>query len=109
MRRRGRAALQGRVEQRLVLGALAPVLGLVVELFRASQLNTNKAGSERESGKDERMFTGTLIEGLMAAVERAEARTQELTPIEIETCSVELLIASVQENPDSEPKLLGVA
>jgi len=55
------------------------------------------------------MFTGTLIEDLIAAVERAESRTQQLTPIELETCPVELLIASAQENPDSEPKLLGVA
>jgi hypothetical protein len=60
------------------------------------------------------MFTGTLIEDLIATVERAEARTQDLTPIEIETCSIELWVieaqrASAQENSNSEPKLLGVA
>jgi len=55
------------------------------------------------------MFTGTLIEDLIAAVERAEARTQQITPIEIETCSIELLILSAHDNPDSESKLLGVA
>jgi hypothetical protein len=55
------------------------------------------------------MFTGTLIEDLIATVERAEVRTQQITPIEIETCSIELLIASTQETQDSEPKLLGVA
>ena len=55
------------------------------------------------------MFTGTFIDDLIAAVERVESKTQQLTPIEIETCSVELLIASAQENPDSESKLLGVA
>ena len=55
------------------------------------------------------MFTGTLIEDLLAAVERAESRTEQLAPIEIETCSIELLIASAQEKQDSEPKFLGVA
>jgi hypothetical protein len=66
--------------------------------------------------KRERMFTGTLIEDLIAAVERAEARTQELTPIEIaiepslmEPWVIEARLLSAQENPDSEPKLLGVA
>ena len=60
------------------------------------------------------MFTGTLIDDLIAAVERVEARTQDLAPIEIEPssiepCSIEPWILSAQENPDSEPKLLGVA
>jgi hypothetical protein len=55
------------------------------------------------------MFTGTLIDDLMAAVERAEARTQDLGPIQIEPCSIEPWILSAQENSDSEPKLLGVA
>jgi hypothetical protein len=50
------------------------------------------------------MFTGTLIDDLIATVERAEARTQELAPIEIEPW-----ILSTQEDSDSEPKLLGVA
>lgn len=50
------------------------------------------------------MFTGTLIDDLIAAVERAEARTQQLAPIEIEPW-----ISSVQDERDSEPKLLGVA
>jgi len=60
------------------------------------------------------MFTGTLIEDLIAAVERVESRTQQLTPIEIEPCGIEpwvieAQLASAQENPDSESKLLGVA
>jgi hypothetical protein len=55
------------------------------------------------------MFTGTLIDDLIATVERAEARTQELAPIEIEPCSIEPWILSTQENPDSDSKLLGVA
>jgi len=56
-----------------------------------------------------RMFTGTLIVDLIAAVERAEARTQQITPIEIETCSIKLQLASAQANSDSDSKLLGVA
>ena len=60
------------------------------------------------------MFTGTLIEDLIAAVERVESKTQQLTPIEIEPgliepCLIGPWIASAQENSDSEPKLLGVA
>jgi hypothetical protein len=41
------------------------------------------------------MFTGTMIEDLIATVERAEARTQTLAPLEIEPW-----IASTQENAD---------
>jgi hypothetical protein len=64
--------------------------------------------------KTKQMFTGTLIEDLIATVERAEVRTQQITPMEIEACSIELWaieaqLASAQENQDSEPKLLGVA
>jgi hypothetical protein len=60
------------------------------------------------------MFTGTLIEDLIATVERAEANTQELTPIEIEPrfiepCFIEPWIASAQENSDYDSKLRGVA
>ena len=39
------------------------------------------------------MFTGTLIEDLIATVERAEARMEELEPIEIEPW-----IAAAQED-----------
>jgi hypothetical protein len=59
--------------------------------------------------KTKQMFTGTLIEDLIATVERAEARTRDLGPIEVEPCSIEPWILSAQENSDSEPKLLGVA
>lgn len=50
------------------------------------------------------MFTGTMIEELMATVERAEARTTDLEPSEIEPW-----FASVQENANYDSKLLGVA
>jgi len=47
------------------------------------------------------MFTGTLIEDLIATVERTEARAQQLDPIAIEPW-----IASAQENPACDSKLL---
>jgi hypothetical protein len=64
-------------------------------------------------------LTGTLIEDLMATVERAERRAQSegVIPVEAsvvepmygETCSVELWFATVPENTDYDPKFLGVA
>lgn len=54
-------------------------------------------------------FTGTLIEGLMATVERAEQRAQTDEPIFAEQMVVEPWFASVQENADYDSKFLGVA
>ncbi|MGD1216118.1 MAG: hypothetical protein ABR861_14150 [Terriglobales bacterium] len=69
-------------------------------------------------------FTGTLIEDLMATVERAEQRAQsdgalldEPLPVEtsvvepmfVETSLVEPWFASVQENADYDSNFLGVA
>ena len=64
-------------------------------------------------------FSGTLIEDLMATVERAEQRAQsdralEVEPLLVESLLVEPLLvepwfASVQENADYDSKLLGVA
>ena len=69
-------------------------------------------------------FTGTLIEDLMATVERAEQRAQSdgaslLEPLSVEPMLlgatmgahhrlVEPWFASVQQNPDYDSKLLGV-
>ncbi len=53
------------------------------------------------SEDSEMMFTGTLIEDLIATVERAQARTQEPAPMEIEPW-----IASAQENADYDSKLI---
>jgi hypothetical protein len=50
------------------------------------------------------MFTGTLIEDLIATVERAEAKAQDL-----EMTEVEPWFATVQENANYDSKLLGVA
>ena len=49
----------------------------------------------------EMMFTGTLIEDLIATVERAEARTQAPAPLEMEPW-----IASAQENTDYDSNLV---
>ncbi len=49
-------------------------------------------------------FTGTLIENLMATVERAEAKAQDIQVTEIEPW-----FASVQENTDYDSKFIGVA
>jgi len=49
-------------------------------------------------------FTGTLIEDLIATVERVEARAQDIAPIEIEPW-----IALTLETTDYDSKLIGVA
>ena len=49
-------------------------------------------------------FTGTLIEELIATVERAEANAHKLEAAEIEPW-----FASAQESTNYESKLLGVA
>ncbi|MFI5103129.1 MAG: hypothetical protein ACHP9V_07155 [Terriglobales bacterium] len=64
-------------------------------------------------------FTGTLIEDLMATVERAEQRAQSdgalaVEPLLVEGSVVEPMfvetwLASVQENADYDSKLHGVA
>ena len=50
------------------------------------------------------MFTGTMIEDLIATVERAEAKTQDLEMTEIEPW-----FASIQENANNDSKLLRLA
>jgi hypothetical protein len=59
-------------------------------------------------------FAGTLIEDLMATVERAEQRAQSdgallVEPSMVESLAVEPWFTSVQENTDYDSKLLGVA
>lgn len=69
-------------------------------------------------------FTGTLIEDLMATVERAEQRLQANGALPVEAAAVEAFFvetslaesslvdhwfASVQENADYDSKLFGVA
>jgi hypothetical protein len=64
-------------------------------------------------------FTGTLIEDLMAAVERAEQRAQADEPLfaeglaaealAVESLAVESWFASTQENKEYDSKFIGVA
>ena len=50
------------------------------------------------------MFTGTLIDDLIATVERVEANTREF-----ESAEIEPWFASIQDSVNYESKLLGVA
>ena len=64
-------------------------------------------------------FTGTLIEDLMATVERAEQRAQSVGPLPLEaiaiepmfgeTCPIELWFTSVQSHTDYDSEFRGVA
>jgi hypothetical protein len=76
----------------------------VVELSRSGQEEQNKAASGKGNWKLTMMLTGTLIEDLIATVERAEANTREL-----ETTEIEPWFASIQDSIDYESKLVGVA
>jgi hypothetical protein len=75
----------------------------VVEFFRSGQATQNKAASGRETGPIN-MFTGTLIEDLIATVERVEARARDH-----EMTEVEPWFASVQESANHDSKMFGVA
>ena len=59
-------------------------------------------------------YTGTLIEDLMATVERAEGRAQPdlalvAEPMLVEPILVDSWFASVQQSTEYDSKLLGVA
>jgi hypothetical protein len=77
----------------------------VVEYFRSGHEKQNKAGSGRENRKMKpMMFTGTLIDDLIATVERAEQKAQAE-----QTAEIEAWFASVQENTNYDSNFLGVA
>jgi hypothetical protein len=89
----------------------------VVEFSRSGQEEIKQGrGSGRKTGTFEMTFTGTLIDDLMAAVERAE-QTREALLVEAAALSSSLgqssveqiWFASVQENAEYDPKFLGVA
>jgi hypothetical protein len=75
----------------------------VVELFRSGHEKQNKAASG-ESGTQETMFTGTLIEDLIATVERVEQKTQMDEVI----LDVELWMTA-RDSAGYESEFLGVA
>jgi hypothetical protein len=80
----------------------------------AAKQNRTRLRPEKKTGTFEMTFSGTLIEDLMATVERAEQRAQSdgalgFEPLPVEPLLVEPWFASVQENADYDSKLLGVA
>jgi len=54
------------------------------------------------------MFTGTLIEDLIATVERAEANAQS-NARELQIAAIEPWFASIQEQATDDSKFVGVA
>ena len=58
-------------------------------------------------------FTGTLIEGLMASVERAEQRASSDEPMFAQNFAQNIgaqpWVVSIQQNPDYDSKFIGVA
>ncbi|HEX9110413.1 MAG TPA: hypothetical protein VF845_02965 [Terriglobales bacterium] len=70
----------------------------------AAKQDKTRPRPEEEQELSRMTFTGTLIEDLIAAVERAEAKAQGF-----ETTEIQPWLASVQENANYDPKLLGVA
>jgi len=87
----------------------------VVEFPRSGQEKKEQGRVREEKLEDFKMtFTGTLIEDLMATVERAEQRAQLGGALPVETSGVETLLAepwlaSLQENTEYNSKFLGVA
>ena len=90
----------------------------VVEFSRSGQ-DEIKQGRRpgRKTGNLEMTFTGTLIDDLMAAVERVEQAREALfteaaefvTSSPGESAIDQRWFASIQENAEYDPKFLGVA
>jgi hypothetical protein len=80
----------------------------------AAKKNKTRPSPGRKAGTFAMTFTGTLIEDLMATVERAEQRAQSDGAFVVESLLVEASVAepwfaSLQENADYDSKFLGVA
>jgi hypothetical protein len=81
-----------------------PVVNLWWSFSGAAKQNQTRPPPEETQENANMMFTGTLIEDLIATVERVEAKAQDL-----EMTKVEPWFATVQENANYDSKLLGVA
>ena len=81
----------------------------MVEFFWSGQARKNKAASGKEKLGREMTFTGTLIEGLMATVERAEFRAYSDEPLFAARMEIEPWLVSTQGNAEYDSKFLGVA
>jgi hypothetical protein len=73
-------------------------------VFPERPSNTKQGRVRKRNRNIQDMFTGTMIEDLIATVERAEAKAQGLAMTEIEPW-----FASVQENANHDSKCYGVA
>ena len=83
----------------------------VVEFSQSGQDKTKQGRGREEKLEYEMTFTGTLIDDLMATVERAEQRAQSDEPLFAELNVVEPWLASLSlhENTDYDSKFIGVA
>jgi len=64
---------------------------------------------EEKLGYSKMTFTGTLIENLMATVERAERRASSDEPMFGQNMDAQPWLASIQQNADYDSKFIGVA
>ena len=85
----------------------------MVEFSRSGQEKQNKAASGKKNGTDVMTFTGSLIESLMATVERAEQRASSDEPMFAqnfaEDMEAQAWLISMQQDADYDSKFLGVA
>ena len=92
----------------------------MVEFFRSGQEKTEQGRVREEKLEHSKMkFTGTLIEDLMATVERAEQRARSDRALVVEPLLAALFVdkalsvvawfSSVQRNADYDSNLIGVA
>ena len=81
----------------------------MVEFSRSGQEKQNKAASGKKNGTDVMTFTGSLIENLMATVERAEQRASSDEPMFAPSVDAQPWVVSIQQNADYDSKFLGVA
>jgi hypothetical protein len=75
--------------------------------------NRTRPGPEKKIGTLKMTFTGTLIESLMATVERAERGASSDEPMFAqnfaENIDAQPWLVSIQQNADYDPKFIGVA
>jgi hypothetical protein len=74
----------------------------------AAKKNRTRPQPGRKTGIFEMTFTGSLIESLMATVERAEQRASLDEPMFAQNMDAQPWLVSIQQNADYDPKFLGV-
>jgi hypothetical protein len=75
----------------------------------AATKNRTRPRPGRRIGTLKMTFTGTLIESLMATVERAEQRASSDEPMFAQNMDAQPWLVSIQQNADYDSKFLGVA